>query len=149
MARRTPAGHRAAAGKTILRYNHYRHEVDIVAPPGEVKIPDINELFSFSYGFKGDYEINIRGLVALPASAPCTIAQPADRGPATRKNLHRTLHLYTHTDTHTHTRARARAYTSHVRAASTRGSAAEALHRALRAGADQRVPRLVARRLGA
>ena len=37
-------------GEVTLRYNHYKHQFTIVAPPGKVSIAEINERFSFSYG---------------------------------------------------------------------------------------------------
>jgi hypothetical protein len=40
-------------GKAVLRYNHYRHEFTIVVPPGDVNVAEIDDTFSFSYGFKG------------------------------------------------------------------------------------------------
>eukprot|EP00052_Salpingoeca_macrocollata_P028011 m.268646 g.268646 ORF g.268646 m.268646 type:complete len:190 (+) comp22812_c1_seq10:87-656(+) len=40
-----------------LRYNHYVHKV--LQP--RVALADINEWFSFSYGFKGNYHIHVRG----------------------------------------------------------------------------------------
>ena len=61
-------------GEAILRYNHYRHVFEVVAPPGRVEIAEVNERFSFSYGFKGQYEIHLR---------------PADVGGVTQPRLSR------------------------------------------------------------
>eukprot|EP00039_Didymoeca_costata_P010182 m.136365 g.136365 ORF g.136365 m.136365 type:complete len:266 (+) comp14731_c0_seq1:1812-2609(+) len=47
-------------GITILRYNHYRHEFEITVPPGTLSVEDVNERFCFSYGFKGNYKIQLR-----------------------------------------------------------------------------------------
>jgi hypothetical protein len=48
-------------GQATLRYNHYTKEVTVTWPPGSVTISDVNELFSLSYGFKGNYVIHLRG----------------------------------------------------------------------------------------
>ena len=43
----------------MLRYNHYRHELPVTVPPGAVPIAAIDDTFSFSYGFKGNYVIHL------------------------------------------------------------------------------------------
>lgn len=48
-------------GVVTLCYNHYRHEFEIAAPPGAVSVASIDDRFSFSYGFKGNYKIHLRG----------------------------------------------------------------------------------------
>lgn len=56
-----PEAQEPVTGSTMLRYNHYKHTFNVTYPPGEVDIGEINERFSFSYGFKGDYKIHLRG----------------------------------------------------------------------------------------
>lgn len=48
-------------GLATLRYNHYTKEVTITSPPGDISIADVDELFSLSYGFRGNYVIHLRG----------------------------------------------------------------------------------------
>eukprot|EP00040_Diaphanoeca_grandis_P016662 m.86257 g.86257 ORF g.86257 m.86257 type:complete len:310 (-) comp25949_c0_seq1:16-945(-) len=48
-------------GSVTLKYNHYTHQVDVLCPPGSITIADVDELFSLSYGYKGDYVIHLRG----------------------------------------------------------------------------------------
>eukprot|EP00049_Salpingoeca_infusionum_P010836 m.186813 g.186813 ORF g.186813 m.186813 type:complete len:263 (-) comp14762_c0_seq1:244-1032(-) len=49
-----------AAGDATLKYNHYTHAFHVEPPTFEVDVAEVDDRFSFSFGFQGNYTIQLR-----------------------------------------------------------------------------------------
>jgi hypothetical protein len=55
-------------GTVRLHYSHYKKEVETIG--GSLKIQEVDQLFSFSFVFKGEYRVHLRGPGKRPGQGP-------------------------------------------------------------------------------